>query len=764
MAVHSKTTAQSTAPQQSPARATAPAQAPNTLACSGSALSPAGLIALQRTAGNARVEKWLAQRSTPPIQAKLTVGAADDPYEREADQMADRVMRMTSATVQRHHDDEQVQAKSLVQRHHDEDMLQTKPLVARITPLSRRAMTQPAFPSARLQRHSLPPQPAEPDEEEEKLKEEEGAVQRKPDVQRAGAGSFDPGASFESKLARHQGGGNPLPGDTRAFMESRFGADFSRVRLHTHAGAAQLNREVNAQAFTHKSDVYFNAGAYSPGTASGKRLIAHELTHVIQQGSAPSRNTVACKPARVNGVIQRWNPFKKMQTKWHSAYNVRIGGQLPGIKEMGNERLREKLEPMNKQARETASASHQSTAMSLLRNEDIVDEILRIAQEDAEEKGKPVPTNADKLDFRLEFADVLVAAPDFNKAFGQYMRTNKGNTKATLLNFFAQRVFKTADVEAQTQAQQSAEFGPERRFIGLEGGSNAVSDKFWEEREGVKLNQAYLTPEQKKPFATALKAMPTVDYILKQGTEQAQQPAQGGRPAWKDGGSLVDNIKEVNDFWKLRKAFNWVFDSKRGEKRLKSKTFRRKVQSVDAMMKAIIAPEILRRIPKPALYVHSSAAQTFSAPWGFRAWASGGKELHVAYNEAASVIAHEVGHVVEEYLPMEVWHDVHLLLGARHTAAGGGGAFAGATPIITSFTEGRYGGDYVTGKYTSTAYKGGNAEVISMAMEFFSSPAKALELIDGDPLHAAIVLRGIKPGEYAATDSLRPYDQFLPGK
>jgi hypothetical protein len=63
----------------------------------------------------------------------------------------------------------------------------------------------------------------------------------------------------------------------------RFGIDFSGVRLHTDSDAAQMSRELNAEAFTYGRDIYFGAGRYSPGTSSGKRLLAHELTHLVQR-------------------------------------------------------------------------------------------------------------------------------------------------------------------------------------------------------------------------------------------------------------------------------------------------------------------------------------------------------------------------------------------------------------------------------------------------------------------------------------------------
>jgi outer membrane protein OmpA-like peptidoglycan-associated protein len=84
--------------------------------------------------------------------------------------------------------------------------------------------------------------------------------------------------------------GQPLDAETRAFMEPRFGHDFSKVRVHTDARAAESARSVNALAYTVGRDVVFGAGQYAPGRHSGRTLIAHELTHVVQQrkGSSPA--------------------------------------------------------------------------------------------------------------------------------------------------------------------------------------------------------------------------------------------------------------------------------------------------------------------------------------------------------------------------------------------------------------------------------------------------------------------------------------------
>ena len=99
------------------------------------------------------------------------------------------------------------------------------------------------------------------------------------------------GNSAVNALVNSLGGGAPLPLELRGEMEQRFGEDFSKVRMHTDARAAQSADELNAKAFTFGSDIVFNKGRFTPGTMEGKRLLAHELAHVVQQsrgGLAPA--------------------------------------------------------------------------------------------------------------------------------------------------------------------------------------------------------------------------------------------------------------------------------------------------------------------------------------------------------------------------------------------------------------------------------------------------------------------------------------------
>ena len=83
-----------------------------------------------------------------------------------------------------------------------------------------------------------------------------------------------------------RGGGQALAPDVRREMEGHFGADFSSVRVHQGGEAADLNNRLSARAFTTGSDIFIGQGGLNPGSRGGKELLAHELTHVVQQGAA----------------------------------------------------------------------------------------------------------------------------------------------------------------------------------------------------------------------------------------------------------------------------------------------------------------------------------------------------------------------------------------------------------------------------------------------------------------------------------------------
>lgn len=254
------------------------------------------------------------QQSMPLVQTKLTIGQPGDKYEQEADRMAARVMAMPDSAVQREtmeEEEETLQTKPLLQRqeikeNEDEELLQSKPLLQR-QEISEEEDEETLQTKPQLQREEISeeddeetlqtkPQlqreamPEEEDEENLQAKpllqrqttsedEDEKTLQTKPQLQAKGGVPQAPD-NFESQLAQHKGSGQPLSDETRAFMEPRFGADFGNVRIHE---TPDLASSIQAQAFTHGQDIYFNSGKYNPGSSSGKTLLAHELTHTVQQ-------------------------------------------------------------------------------------------------------------------------------------------------------------------------------------------------------------------------------------------------------------------------------------------------------------------------------------------------------------------------------------------------------------------------------------------------------------------------------------------------
>jgi hypothetical protein len=114
-------------------------------------------------------------------------------------------------------------------------------------------------------------------------------------------------ASIESRLTSSKGGGSSLSEGTRQDMEQSIGADFSNVHIHTDSSAEQLSSDLNAQAFTHGNDIYFNSGKFDEGSNEGKHLLAHELTHTVQQsgGSVQSNKNEEPPVPATTPAVQR---------------------------------------------------------------------------------------------------------------------------------------------------------------------------------------------------------------------------------------------------------------------------------------------------------------------------------------------------------------------------------------------------------------------------------------------------------------------------
>jgi outer membrane protein OmpA-like peptidoglycan-associated protein len=180
------------------------------------------------------------------LQAKLNINAPADPFEREADLVADKIMRMPMSARSR------------------------EPTVTR--------QDSQAF----IQRQCAG---CGSGEKAETILEEKEALQSK---RESGHSPSFPSVGVQEQVKQLGGGGQPLAESDRAFFEPRFGRDFSNVRVDTSAQAADAARMINAKAFTMGNYIAFGAAQYSPGTDSGGRLLAHELTHTVQQGAATS--------------------------------------------------------------------------------------------------------------------------------------------------------------------------------------------------------------------------------------------------------------------------------------------------------------------------------------------------------------------------------------------------------------------------------------------------------------------------------------------
>ncbi len=218
----------------------------------------ATLLGLQRTHGNRFVQQTL--RSSI-IQAKLSISEPEDEYEMEADRVADQVMRMQDAPG------------------HNTDGLRGQNSRLSIQRLCKECDEQ-------VQRQEGT---EEEDEQVIQAKEAPGQSPSVPD-------------GLETNI-RSLSGGHPLAESERSFFEPRFGYDFSGVRIHNNSQAASMARSINALAFTVGQDVVFGDGQYKPDSPEGKRLLAHELTHVAQQNDLVKPKRAAHKQSGIRGRI-----------------------------------------------------------------------------------------------------------------------------------------------------------------------------------------------------------------------------------------------------------------------------------------------------------------------------------------------------------------------------------------------------------------------------------------------------------------------------
>jgi dolichol kinase len=247
--------------------------------------------------------------AVPAVQAKMTVGKTGDKFEREADKMADKVMRMPSPAssakeekIQRKADERlQKAAKSeekIQKKEKQEEKIQKAPAGDKMMDKVMR-IPSPASSAKeeKIQRKTDErlQKAAKPEEKIQKKEKQEEKIQKAPagdeKLRRKGEGTPAVTPNVQAAIrSKTSGGGQPLSADVRRDMEGRFNADFSQVRVHSDASAGKLSNQLSARAFTHRNHIFFSRNQYQPGTSEGKQLLAHELTHTIQQGHAVQRS------------------------------------------------------------------------------------------------------------------------------------------------------------------------------------------------------------------------------------------------------------------------------------------------------------------------------------------------------------------------------------------------------------------------------------------------------------------------------------------
>ena len=215
------------------------------------------------------------------FRPKLSINAPNDIYEQEADATAEKVMRMPG-----------------------EDVVQTKFIKPSVSPIQRKC--------------------ADCEEEEKKMQRKE--------VNDDTSNSPAQTENYINSLS----GGRPLNKSERSFFEPRFGYDFSRVRIHNDSKADESAKSINALAYTHGENIVFASNQYKPETESGKRLLAHELTHTIQQKEMTGEGAQRCIQRTTVGAIldEFFSPFSD-ETLWamneSDNYTVIVRGWQPVI-------------------------------------------------------------------------------------------------------------------------------------------------------------------------------------------------------------------------------------------------------------------------------------------------------------------------------------------------------------------------------------------------------------------------------------------------
>lgn len=598
---------------------------------------------------------------------------------------------------------------------------------------------------------------------------EAGRVQRQITVRAAGDAGGEISSEWEGELVRAKGGGQPMSPTVREPMERAFGADFGGVRVHTGAQADMLARSIQAKAFTTGHDVFFRQGAYEPGSRGGQELIAHELTHVVQQnGGTVQRLPQEFPQQRATETTSEFasnSEVKSLQLNSESImFWEKSSSRELSITSINQEvvqcvgKVGEAPESFEEQLSNRFSRMWQEAGLSEF---DILAQ--KIMQAILRKGGNNRPaaiTSMSHVFMEAIHASITYWVEGLHVYAGMIlanagvvaMRSHIGDI--TLATAYVQKKIDNTINEVvreellSSKKRELVDAAPHLRFnihnFNADNVINSMAQSYLARSNVDVAIPYYLNNFQMESLRTSLYQMPVVDEILKGDIatitqEKGENRVQQNKLSilWLAPDIIAEEDSEINGA--IVKNINIAM----------------------GMIVNMVDPDILATLPIPKVVVHRNPTVLEAIRngnpedlAGFRAYSvRDTMAIHIAENEKPEVIVHEVGHQVEYFLPTAYWMKIQKLIRGRHAEAGGGN-LQRISAIQWFFSSNKQEPCYrartepVTGWYSLKHYMGGSTEVFSMSMEFFSDRKRARELLFNDPLQAAIILEAIAPRQF----------------
>ncbi|MCL1491720.1 MAG: DUF4157 domain-containing protein [Pseudanabaena sp. Salubria-1] len=229
------------------------------------------------------------------IQAKLAIGEPNDKYEQESDATAARVVQQINSPITSQSQPVQRKFENHLRAKNAQKMA-LQPKLAIGDPNGKYEQEADATAARGIQQINSPTNDASTASltqsvQRQEMQEDEELQMKSLVQRRENIGGGEASTDLESSIQSARGSGQSLDANLQRSMGQAMGADFSGVKVHTDSQSDQLNKSIQAKAFTTGQDVFFRQGAYEPSSRGGQELIAHELTHVVQQGASVQRKS-----------------------------------------------------------------------------------------------------------------------------------------------------------------------------------------------------------------------------------------------------------------------------------------------------------------------------------------------------------------------------------------------------------------------------------------------------------------------------------------